>query len=317
MSGVAAAETAATRSTSPSPPRQAQPAPPAGTPVEDVAVTSGWPGLREFVANKAAVAGTVLLLLLVAFCFVGPLFWHTDQVHTNDLAVRLAPGAGHPLGTDELGYDQLGRLMTGGQATLEIGIGAGLVAALIGTTWGAIAGYVGGAVDAAMMRVVDTMLSMPTLVLLIVLTSIVRPNVVVLIVILGAISWLVSSRLVRAETLTIKTRLYVEAFRSMGGRGARALVRHVLPNIAGTIIVFTTFLVADSVLAVAYLSFLGLGLPPPATTWGDMLSNGINYVYAGDWWLIYPPGIAIVLLVMSFNLVGDGLRDVFTMRRAR
>jgi peptide/nickel transport system permease protein len=277
----------------------------------------GQLAMREFLANRAAVAGTVLLLLIVGFCFIGPLVYHTDQVHTNDLTTRLAPGGSYPLGTDELGYDQLGRLMVGGRATLEVGIGAGLVAALIGTVWGGIAGYVGGTLDAAMMRFVDTMLSMPTLVLLIVLTSIVRPNVGVLIVILGGISWLVSSRLVRAETLTVKTRLYVEAFRMMGGRGVRALVRHVLPNIIGTVIVFSTFLVADSVLYVAYLSFLGLGLPPPATTWGDMLSNGTNYVYSGDWWLIYPPGVAIVLLVMSFNLMGDGLRDVFALRRAR
>lgn len=273
--------------------------------------------LRQFGNNHTAVAGTVLLLLLVAFCFIGPLFYHTDQVHTNDMAVRLPPSGAHPLGTDELGYDVLGRLMVGGQATLEIGIGAGLLAALIGTAWGAIAGYVGGTVDSAMMRVVDVMLAMPVLVLLIVLTSIIRPNVWVLILILGCISWLVSSRLVRAETLTIKTRLYVQAFRMFGGKGPRAVVRHVLPNIVGTIIVFTTFLIADSVLAVAYLSFLGLGLPPPATTWGDMLSNGLNYVYVGEWWLIYPAGIVIVLLVMSFNMIGDGLRDVFATKISR
>jgi peptide/nickel transport system permease protein len=273
--------------------------------------------LVQFAGNRTAVAGAALLLLLVAFCFIGPLFYHTDQVHTNDLAVRMPPSWSHPLGTDELGYDVLGRLMVGGQATLEIGIGAGLLAALIGTAWGAIAGYIGGTIDSAMMRVVDVMLAMPVLVLLIVLTSIIRPDVWVLILILGCISWLVSSRLVRAETLTVKTRLYVQAFKMFGGKGPRAVVRHVLPNIIGTIIVFTTFLIADSVLAVAYLSFLGLGLPPPATTWGDMLSNGLNYVYVGEWWLIYPAGLAIVLLVMSFNMIGDGLRDVFAVKTTR
>lgn len=273
--------------------------------------------LYEFTRNKMAVAGVLLLLCLIGFCFLGPVLYHTDQVHTNILAVKLPPSGAHPLGTDDLGYDELGRLMVGGQSTLEIGLGAGLFAALVGTAWGAVAGYFGGVVDAIMMRIVDGLLSIPTLVLLIVLTTIVRPSVWVLIVLLGSISWLIASRLVRAEALTLKTRLYMQAFRAYGGRAPRALARHVVPNTLGTIIVFSTFLVADSILFVAYLSFLGLGLQAPATTWGDMLTSGINYVYDGYWWLIYPPGIAIILLVMSFNLIGDGLRDVFALQRGR
>lgn len=274
-------------------------------------------GLADFARNKPAVAGVVLLGLLVGFCFLGPVFYHTDQIHTNIMNVKLPPGREHPLGTDDLGYDVLGRLMVGGQSTIEIGVGAGLFAALLGTLWGAVAGYCGGVVDAVMMRIVDGLLSIPTLVLLIVLTTMIRPSVGVLIVMLGSISWLVASRLVRAEALTLKTRLYMQAFRAFGGRTPRALYRHVVPNALGTIIVFSTFLIADSILFVAYLSFLGLGLPAPQTTWGDMLSNGINYVYDGYWWLIYPAGVAIILLVMSFNLIGDGLRDIFALHSSR
>lgn len=273
--------------------------------------------LADFLRNKPAVGGVLLLLAIVGFCFLGPVFYHTNQVNTNILEVKLPPSSAHPLGTDELGYDQLGRLMVAGQSTIEIGVGAGILAALIGTLWGALAGYLGGVVDALMMRIVDALLSLPTLVLLIVLTAIIRPSVVVLIIVLGLISWLAAARLVRAEALTLKTRLYVQAFRGFGGRTPRALVRHIVPNTLGTIIVFTTFLVADSTLFVAYLSFLGLGLPPPATTWGDMLTNGVTFIYVGDWWLIYPPGIAIILLVMSFNLLGDGLRDVFAVRTSK
>jgi peptide/nickel transport system permease protein len=273
--------------------------------------------LMEFTSNKGAVGGLILLLLMLGFCFIGPAIYHTDQIHTNINAVRLPPSAEHPLGTNELGYDMLGRIMVGGQATIEIGVGAGLIAGVIGTLWGAVAGFVGGIVDAAMMRVVDALLSMPTLMLLIVLTTIVHPSVVTVTIILGLISWLVSARLMRGETLTVRTRLYVEAARMFGGRNMRTIVRHVIPNAIGTIIVYGTFLIADSILAVAYLSFLGLGLPPPQTTWGDLLSNGINYVYDGYWWLIYPPAIAIILLVMSFNLIGDGLRDAFAIKSSR
>ncbi|MGH9920588.1 MAG: ABC transporter permease, partial [Nitrososphaerales archaeon] len=179
--------------------------------------------LREFARNKPAVVGAVLLLCLIGFCFLGPVLYHTDQIHTNILAVRLPPSGQHLLGTDDVGYDELGRLMAGGQSTLEIGVGAGLFASLVGIVWGAIAGYFGGIVDAIMMRVVDGLLSIPTFVLLIVLATIVQPSVGVLTVILGSISWLVASRLVRAEALTLKTRLYMQAFRSYGGRTPRAL----------------------------------------------------------------------------------------------
>ena len=276
----------------------------------------GRSGLRlavtTFVSSKLALLGLVIIVALCLFCFVGPLLHHTDQVHTNLLQVHLRPGQqGHPLGTDELGYDQLGRLMAGGQVSLEVGLAAGVMATVIGTLYGAVAGYFGGTVDAVMMRLVDALLSIPALFFLIVIGAIWTPTVGRLIVLIALIAWLVPARLVRAEALTLRVRDHVRAVRLMGGSHGRAIVGHILPNAIGTVLVNASFQVADAILYLAYLSYLGLGVRPPVTDWGGMLTNGITYTYDGYWWLIYPPGVAIILIVIAFNFVGDGLRDAF------
>ncbi len=274
-------------------------------------------GLEVFLENRAAVVGIVIIVAFTLFCFVGPLIYHTDQIHTNLAQEELAPGAGHPLGTDQNGYDQLGRLMVGGQSSIEVGIAAALLATVVGTLWGAISGYVGGVVDALMMRFVDAVMSIPALFLLLFLASIVTPTVPVLIVVVAGVSWLTTSRLVRGEALTLRVREYVQAVRVMGGGGARAVLRHIAPNAVGTIAVNATFQVADAVLLIAVMSFLGLGVPPPAADWGGMLSHGIDFLSQGDWWLIYPPGVAIILIVVAFNFIGDALRDAFEVRLQR
>jgi peptide/nickel transport system permease protein len=273
--------------------------------------------LITFADNRMALLGVLIVVLLALFCFVGPFFYHTDQVHTDLASVHLPPGAGHPLGTDEVGYDQLGRLMAGGRTSLEVGVAAGLLATLVGSLWGAVSGYFGGAIDSVMMRVVDALLSIPALFLLLVIAAIWTPSVGSLVVLIGLIAWLVPARLVRGEALTLRMREYVQAVRLMGGGHGRAVVRHVLPNTLGTVLVNASFQVADAILYLAYMSFLGLGLPPPATDWGGMLTNGIQYTYTGYWWLIYPPGVAIVLIVIAFNFIGDGLRDSFDSRLRR
>jgi peptide/nickel transport system permease protein len=168
-----------------------------------------------------------------------------------------------------------------------------------------------------MMRLVDGLLAIPTIFLLVFLFTVYQASTLMLILVIGLVAWLVPARLVRAETLSLRTRDYVQAVRVMGGKGRRMIVRHIIPNSIGTIMVNATFQVADAILALASLGFLGLGVQPPATNWGAMLSTGVNYVYAGDWWIIYPPGIAIVLTVMAFNAIGDGLRDVFEVRLRR
>jgi peptide/nickel transport system permease protein len=262
-----------------------------------------------FVQNRLAVGGLVVLALLVLFCFLGPVLYSTDQVHVDLAQASLPPGAGHPLGTDENGYDELGRLMVGGRVSLEIGFAAALIATAVGTLWGAVSGFVGGVLDAVMMRIVDALLAIPILFLLLFLVTIVRPSTTVLIVVLGLTAWLFPARLVRGESLTLRVREYVQAVRMMGGSSWRVVLRHIVPNVAGTVIVNATFQVADAILLIAYLGYLGLGISPPATDWGGMLSNGTNFIFPNYWWLIYPPGLAIIVVVVAVNFVGDGLRD--------
>lgn len=269
--------------------------------------------LRSFFDNKLAVIGITFVILMVIFCFIGPHFYHTDQVNTS-YNINLPPGKGHPLGTDENGRDVLGRLMVGGQSSLEIGFAVAIIATVIGVLYGAISGFIGGVVDTVMMRLVDVMLAIPTLFILIYLASIFKPTIKLLIVVISLVSWLGPARLVRGEALSLRVREYVKAVRVMGGGSRRIILRHIIPNTIGTIVVNATFQVADAILVMASLSFLGLGIPPPAANWGGMLSNGVNFIYDGYWWLIYPAGLAIVITVVAFNFIGDALRDALEVR---
>ena len=188
---------------------------------------------------------------------------------------------------------------------------------VLGVIWGAVAGYFGGLLDSLMMRIVDAFLSIPVLFLVLFLATVWRPNVLMLILVVGLVSWLIPARLVRGETLSLRTREYVQAAKTMGVRSPTIIYRHIVTNSIGTIMVNATFQIADAILLVAALSFLGLGIPPPAANWGSMLSDGLNFVYSGYWWLIYPAGIAIVVTVVAFNLVGDGLSDALGVTRRR
>ncbi|HEY7145512.1 MAG TPA: ABC transporter permease [Streptosporangiaceae bacterium] len=270
--------------------------------------------LAVFVRNRLAILGVAIVIAIVAFSFIGPLLYHTDQVHTNLANINRPPGGSHPLGTDDVGYDVLGRLMLSGQSSLIVGLAAALLATVVGTLWGAIAGYVGGAVDAVMMRVVDSVLAIPPLILILLLASVFSPSTPVLILVVAIAAWLAPARLVRGEAISLRTRDYVQMSKAMGGRHAWIVLRHITPNAIGTIVVQATFEVANAILLLAGLSYLGLGPPPPATNWGSMLSNGLNYMYEGKWWLIYPAGIAIVLTVVAFNFIGDALRAALEVR---
>ncbi|MFF0461842.1 ABC transporter permease [Streptomyces mexicanus] len=289
-----------------------------GTGPTTEAPTAGVTGtrlaVRRFARNRLAVAGLAVVVLFLLFCFVGPHLYVTDQTHTELSRVNLPPSGAHLLGTDAVGHDELGRLMYGGQVSLLVGLAAGVLATVIGTLWGSVAGYAGGWIDAAMMRVVDAGIAIPALFVLLVISAITTPGVPGLVLILGLVSWLVPSRLIRAETLTLKNRDYVLTLRAIGGTHTRAITRHVLPNSVSTIVVAATFQVADAILLVAYVSYLGLGVQPPATDWGGMLSAGLTAAYSGRWWLILPPGLAVILVVCAFNAIGDGLRDAFDVR---
>lgn len=270
--------------------------------------------LRVFASNRLAIVGLGILVFFVLFSFVGPLLYHSNQLRTNLSAVDLPPGAGHPLGTDPLGFDELGRLMLGGQASLEVGFLAATLATVIGTLWGAVAGLAGGIVDAAMMRVVDVILSIPLLFVLLIISTSITPTVLSTSIIIGLFAWLVPARLVRGEVLSLRVRDYVASARVMGASRWRVISRHLIPNALGVVVVNITFQVADAILIVATLGFLGFGLSYPIADWGDMLSNGINYLYDGYWWLIYPVGVSLILVVMACNFIGDALRDAFDAR---
>jgi peptide/nickel transport system permease protein len=270
--------------------------------------------LRRLARNPAAITALGIIGLLAAFCYAGPLFWHVSPNATDPLAFLKSPSWSHPLGTDNVGRDVLARLMYGGRISLQVGVAAAALGTTIGVFYGAVSGYAGGLLDGLLMRVVDAVLSIPVLVLLILLSAEIRPNQLLMIVVIGFTSWLIPARLIRAETLGLKSREFVLAARLMGARPTRTIARHIVPNSVGTIVVNATFQVADAILLIAYLSFLGLGIPPPAPTWGGVLSDGIGYLYQDAWWLIYPPGVAILLTVVAFNYLGDTLRDAFDLR---
>lgn len=274
-------------------------------------------GLEVFLENKMAVAGVAIIVFMVLFCFIGPYLYHTNQVQVNFGNEELAPSGAHPLGTDNDGFDVLGRLMIAGQVSLEVGIAAALLATVVGVLWGAVAGYIGGVVDAGMMRLVDAMLSIPTLFLALVVVAIVTPTKPVLILVIALTSWLTTSRLVRGEALSLRTRDYVQAMKVMGGGNTRAVLRHIAPNAVGTIMVNATFQIADAIALIVALSYLGLGIRPPQTDWGTMLSNGVTYVYDGYWWLILPAGFCIVIVIAAAIFIGEGLRDAVEVRLQR
>jgi len=274
-------------------------------------------GLEVFLENKLAVAGAVIIVVMVLFCSLGPLFYHGNTTVVNFANELLPPGGGHPLGTDSNGNDVLARLMTSGQISLEVGIAAAILATVIGVLWGSVAGYFGGIIDAVMMRLVDAVLSIPVLFLALVIVAIVTPTEPILILVIAMTSWLTTSRLVRGEALSLRVREYVQAMRVMGGGSARAVLRHIAPNAIGTIVVNLSFQVADAIGLVVALSYLGLGIRPPEEDWGAMLSNGITYVADGYWWLIVPAGVCIVIVITAFIWIGEGLRDAVEVRLQR
>lgn len=264
--------------------------------------------------SRLAIMGLVLVAFMLLFCFVGPVVYPTDQTHVFLSQALQPPSWAHPLGTDESGRDELGRVMLGGQTSLEVAFAAALIATALGAMWGAIAGFAGGLTDAVMMRFVDGLIAIPSLFLLLFLASVISTSVPMLIFVVGLTSWLVPARLVRGETLSLRGLDYMLALRVIGAGTGRSILRHVLPNAIGTIVVNVTFQIADAILIVATLSFLGLGVRPPAANWGEMLSNGATYTANGNWWLIYPPGVAIILTVVAFNFIGDALRDGLSSR---
>ncbi len=273
--------------------------------------------VAEFFRNPMGSIGLGAIIIMLLFSFLGPVFYHTDQTTPNLLRITLHPSAQFPLGTDNVGYNVLGRLMVAGQSSMEVGLAAAVIASVFGTLWGSVAGYFGGWLDSAMMRIVDALLAIPALLLVLLLSTLVTPSLIMVIIVLSLISWLTTARLVRGQVLVLRQLDFVHASRALGGTARQIVLRHLVPNVIGTVVVQATFEVANAILLFAALSFLGLGPPPPAANWGGMLTTGLNYIFDGYWWLIYPAGICIVIVVVAFNLVGDALRDLVEVRLQR
>jgi peptide/nickel transport system permease protein len=282
---------------------------------EATAAGSPWAlVLRTFAQNKLAVVGIGVVVAVILFSFVGPLVYHTDQLNPSLLIVNRPPGGGHPVGTDASGFDILGRLMEGGQSSIEVGLAVGLIATIVGLIYGAISGFVGGAVDGVLMRLVDVGLAIPIVFLFIFMAQVFTPSLTLLIVLLALVSWQIPARLVRGETLSLRTREYVQAVRVMGGKSGRIILRHIIPNTIGTIMVTVTFQIANAILTLAVLQYLGFGLPATTPTWGSMLTDGTTYLQDGYWWEVYPALVMIVITVVAFNFIGDALQDSFDVR---
>jgi oligopeptide transport system permease protein len=274
-----------------------------------------WADARRRIArDRAAVASAWLLALVALACFAAPWLPGLPDPAALDLHLGAAPPSiTHWLGSDELGRDVLARLLYGGRLSLLVGLVGTLVSLLVGTAWGAIAGYAGGRTDEWMMRVVDVLYALPTIFLVILLLVFFSHSLLMLFVALGLVQWLTMARIVRGQVLTLKRQTFVEAARALGASGARVVLRHLVPNTLGPVVVYATLTVPAVILQEAFLSFLGLGVRPPDASWGTLIADGAR-VMALFPWLVLAPGVALSLTLLAFNFLGDGLRDALDPR---
>lgn len=275
---------------------------------------------RRPLATTALVGIAILVAITLAAIFADAIAPRSPE--TQVLTERLDPPSwlggeyGHLLGTDQLGRDLLSRVIYGSRVSLVVGVLGVLLAGTVGVTLGLLAGYFGGYWDRVIMRVTDVQQAIPALVLAIAVVAILRPSLVNLIVVLAVTTWVAFARVVRSEVLALRETLFVEAARVVGARDRRIVTRHILPNVAASIIVIGSLTVANLILFEASLSFLGLGVPPPTPTWGRMVFDGLEYVSTA-WWIPLFPGVAVMLTVLGSNLVGDWLRDALDPRQRR
>ena len=264
---------------------------------------------RRLLRNRAAVAGMAVLGLLVLAAAVGPALtpWGYDQVNKTD--VWFAPlRHGHLFGTDALGRDLLARLLMGLRVSLAIGLVATFVSLAIGVGWGSVAGFVGGRLDEEMMRFVDVLYSLPFIFFVILLMVTFGSNFILIFVAIGAVEWLTMSRIVRGQTLTLKHKEFVEAARAAGLGRAGIIAGHIVPNLLGPVLVYVTLTIPAVILAESFLSFLGLGVQPPMASLGALIASGASDMELAPWLLVFPSAVMVAAL-MSFNFIGDGLRD--------
>ena len=275
--------------------------------------------LLRLLSSKSSMLGLMIFVLMILVAVLAPLIALHDPtmqfrygLHADGSPV--GPSAKFWLGTDYLGRDLYSRLIYGARTSMEVAILANIVSTIIGVAVGAVAGFFGGVVDMALMRFTDVMMSFPIILFAAFLAVVFRPGMAVLIFIIGFVSWFYLARIVRAEILTVKNMEYVEAARSIGAGRSVILVRHLLPQVYGQIIVYVTLGFSTTVLYEAALSYLGIGIQPPTASWGNLIAEGDEYLTTAPWIAIFP-GVAVAITVLGLNLLGDGLRDALDPRR--
>ncbi|MDA8527935.1 ABC transporter permease [Opitutaceae bacterium] len=279
--------------------------------------TSLWKDAWHRLAkNKLAVFGGSVLILLAVACIVGP--WLSPYAYEeNNLNNTFSPPSGaHWLGTDQLGRDLLVRLLVGGRISIGVGLCATFVALTIGVVYGAVAGFFGGKIDSLMMRIVDIMYALPFTIFVILLMVFFGRDIWLLFLAIGAVEWLTMARIVRGQIMSLKKMEFIEAARSIGLGKRRIIFRHMIPNILGPIIVYTTLTIPAVMLLEAFLSFLGLGVQPPLSSWGVLIKDGAEKMEEYPWLLMFP-GVVFSLTLFSLNFLGDGLRDALDVRSSK
>jgi oligopeptide transport system permease protein len=265
--------------------------------------------------NRLALAGAIVLAVLFVACAAGPVFSQSYREQSLDLGAT-PPSWAHWLGTDTLGRDLLARVLYGGRISITVGLVATFVALVIGVTYGAVAGFVGGKVDSAMMRIVDILYALPFAIFVILLMVFFGRNIFLLFFAIGAVEWLTMARIVRGQVLSIKRMEFIEAARALGLGRRRIIFKHLIPNAIGPIIVYTTLTIPSVMMLEAFLSFLGLGVQLPMSSWGVLINDGSERMEE-YWWLLVFPGAAFSLTLFSLNFLGDGLRDALDVRASR
>ncbi len=275
--------------------------------------TDAWLRLRN---NRLAVASLIVLLLLVFVCLITPWIAPYGYEEQNLELGATPPSAEHWLGTDVYGRDMLTRVLYGGRVSLMVGFIATSVALLIGVLWGAVAGYVGGRTDAWMMRLVDILYALPFIIFIILLMVVFGRSILLLFLAIGAVEWLTMARIVRGQVLGIRRQEYIEAAVAMGLPTWTILRRHVIPNTLGPVIVYATLTIPQVMLLEAFLSFLGLGIQPPQSSWGLLISYGAETMEEFPWLLVFP-GLALAITLFALNFLGDGLRDALDPKASK
>ena len=272
--------------------------------------------LEALFGSKLSRVCVIALLLIVTGALVGPWLapWPADEIDWD--AIDTAPGAVHWFGTDGVGRDLFARTLDGARTSLAIAALATLVSAVIGIPWGAAAGYLGGAVDQAMMRVVDGMYALPFVLLVILLVVAFGRNVLLLFLALGAVSWLDIARIVRGQTLAARNEAFVDAARALGAGRWRIILRHIVPNVIGPAVVYATLTIPGVIIAESFISFLGLGVQEPRTSWGMLIAEGARNMHSSPWQLLFPAAM-LALTLFALNILGDRLRDVWTGTHTR